>query len=68
MYSGSSIDILQHDILQHELEGADLVLRIRTRKIGLLDSTKIEELYKLGYNLAKENIKRARKVLNVASP
>ena len=68
MSFGSSIDILQHDILQHELEGADLVLRIRTKKIGLLDATKTEELYELGYSLAKEKIRKAKQVLNLASP
>ena len=70
MYFGSSMNILQHDILQHELSGADLdlVLRIRTRRIGLLDATKMEELYELGYRLAKENIQKAKRVLNQTSP
>ena len=52
----------------HELEGADLVLRIQTKKIGLLDSTKLDELYELGYNLAKEKIKKAKQVLNLTRP
>ena len=34
------------------------LIKIKTKKIGLLDMDKIDELYKLGYNEAKKQIKK----------
>lgn len=55
-----SINLLSNELTSHELSGTDYVLEIDSKKIGLLDMDKIDELYNLGYNLAKENIRLLR--------
>ncbi len=55
--AGSSISLLCKELSSYELEGSDYTLKIKTNKMGLLDMDKIDELYKLGYNETKKNIK-----------
>ena len=45
------------------MQGADCTLTIKTDKIGLLDTKKIDELYNLGYNAAKQNINKIKKCM-----
>ena len=52
----SSIDILSHELANYELQSADMLLKIKTKDISLLDSSKIEYLYKKGYEIAKQEI------------
>ena len=40
----------------YEMEGSDLTIKIKSEKISLLDMTKIDELYKLGYETIKQQI------------
>ena len=51
------MDILSYELSNYELAGADYLLSIKTENIELLDISKIEYLYKLGYNIAKKMIK-----------
>ena len=60
--AGSSIDLLCRELSNYELEGADLVIKMKTEKVGLLDMGKIDELYKLGYNTMKEKCHNLKKV------
>lgn len=53
-----SIDILRHELANYEIDGADYVLNIKTKGISLMDCTKIDYLYELGYTEAKKFIKR----------
>lgn len=53
----NSIDILSCELANYELAGADYLLKINTKNIELLDFTKINYLYTLGYNIAKDTIK-----------
>lgn len=53
----NSIDLLSYELSNYELSGADYLLKIKTKNIELLDFTKINYLYKLGYDIAKEAIK-----------
>lgn len=55
-----SINLLSNELTSHELSGTDYVLEIDSKKIGLLDMDKIDELYNLGYNVAKKNIRLLR--------
>lgn len=55
-----SINLLSNELTSHELNGTDYVLEIDSKKIGLLDMDKIDELYNLGYNVAKKNIRLLR--------
>ena len=61
----SSIGILCHELSNYELEGADYLLKIKTKvKIGLLDTSKINYLYELGYKTAKKNMKDIKKIID----
>ena len=56
-----------YELSNYELEGADYLLKINTKeKIGLLDTSKIDYLYQLGYETAKNNMREIKKVLNSA--
>ena len=58
----NSIDLLSYELSNYELAGADYLLKIRTKDIKLLDFTKINYLYKLGYEITKKQIKEIRKI------
>lgn len=45
----------------YELVGADYLLKIRTENIELLDTSKIDKLYELGYKKTKEKIQEKKK-------
>ncbi|MGN1301489.1 MAG: patatin-like phospholipase family protein [Clostridia bacterium] len=54
----NSISILNDELSNYEINGTDYLINIKTKKIGLLDMDKIDELYNLGYNEAKKQIKK----------
>lgn len=54
----NSINILNDELANYEIDGTDYLIKIKTKKIGLLDMDKIDELYNLGYNEAKKQIKK----------
>ena len=49
-----SISILCHELSNYELDGADYLLTLKTENIALLDYSKIDELYELGYKEGKK--------------
>lgn len=53
----SAIEIMGHELANYELEGIDYLLKIKTQKISLLDSSKIDFLYNLGYEETKKYLK-----------
>lgn len=53
-----SLGILSHELANYELVGAETLLKIKTKHISLLDSSKIDFLYAKGYNKAKEFIRK----------
>lgn len=59
-----SIDILSHELSNYELDGADYLIKIRTKDIHLLDKDKVDYLYQLGYITAKEKIKQIKDIIN----
>ena len=59
----NSIEILCHELSNYELEGADYLLKIKTKDISLLDKSKIKYLYQLGYIEAKGKIKEIKKLI-----
>ena len=60
-----SFDILCHELSNYELNGADYLLKIKTKNISLLDMNKIDELYELGYKITKNNLFKLKKeILN----
>lgn len=59
-----SIEILSHELSNYELEGADYLLKLRSKDISLLDVKKINELYNLGYRETKRKIKEIKKIIS----
>ena len=59
----NSIDILEHELLNYEINGSDYLLKIKTKNISLLDIKKIDELFNLGYKETKFKIKKIKKEL-----
>lgn len=57
-----SINLLSNELKNYELDGTDYILEIDSKKIGLLDMDKMDELYNLGYNVAKKNVKLLRDI------
>jgi len=53
-----SIGILSHELSNYELEGADNLIKIKTKHISLLDTNKIDYLYRLGYKIANEELEK----------
>ena len=51
-----SIGILSHELSNYELAGTDNLIKIKTKHISLLDTSKIDYLYKLGYKMAMREI------------
>ena len=43
--------------------GSDFTIKFRSKKVGLLDMNKIDELYSLGYYETKRNIKEIKEFL-----
>ena len=59
----NSIDILCHELSNYELDGADFLLKINTPDISLLDTSKTDYLYKIGYEQTKEKMKIIKKYI-----
>ncbi|MCI8519103.1 MAG: hypothetical protein HFJ51_03200 [Clostridia bacterium] len=53
-----SIGILSHELSNYKLEGADNLIEIKTKHISLLDTNKIDYLYRLGYKIANEKLRK----------
>jgi len=58
-----SMGIMMHELYNYEIEGIDYLLNIKTEDIGLLETDKIEELYNLGYQTAKKEIRKIKEYL-----
>lgn len=56
----NSINLLSYELSNYELEGADYLLKIKTKNIELLDVNKINYLYNIGYKTAKEKMSEIR--------
>lgn len=59
----SSIEIMGHELSNYEIHGTDFLLKIKTPKISLLDISKIEFLYNLGYEETKKQLKNKKQEL-----
>ena len=61
---GKAIDILSYELSTYELAGADYLLHIKTKDVGLLDVSKIDYLVDMGYKIAKNKIKEIKLLIN----
>ena len=53
----NSLDIMSKELLKYEIKGSDYLIEIETEEIGLLDMSKIDYMFNLGYETAKRQIK-----------
>ena len=60
-----AIGILCHELSNYELEGADYLLKIKTKDISLLDKSKMKYLYQLGYIETKGKMNEIKKIINI---
>lgn len=51
-----AINLMEHELSNYELDGIDELITITTKKVGLLDKSQIEYLYKKGYETTKKYI------------
>lgn len=58
-----AIDLLSHELSNYELAGADYLIKIKTKNIELLDISKIDYLFNLGYTVVKKEIKNIKKLI-----
>lgn len=52
-----AIGLISRELYNYEMEGADFNLKLKSDKVGLLDMSKIDELYLLGYREMKKQLK-----------
>lgn len=58
--AGRAIEILCHELSTYELNGADYLLEIKSENVSLLDTSKIQELYDLGYEITKNKMREIK--------
>lgn len=57
-----SINMISHELSLYEQTGSDYLLKLNTKNISLLDTSKIDFLYNLGYSKMNEFIKKNLKI------
>lgn len=61
--AGRSLSLMGRELSNYELDGSDYNIKIKSEKIGLLDMSKIDELYELGYRQTKHEIRKIKEKL-----
>lgn len=56
----NSLDIMSKELLEYEIIGSEYLIKIETEDVGLLDMSKIDYMYNLGYEAAKKQIKKLK--------
>ncbi|MCI8641322.1 MAG: hypothetical protein HFJ59_05595 [Clostridia bacterium] len=55
-----SFDLMKEELFKYEIEGTDYLIKLKSKKVSLLDMSKIEEFYQLGYNETKKMINKLK--------
>ena len=58
-----SMELLCRELSNYELNGVDYLLKIKTKNIQLLDKTKLDYLYNLGYIETKGKIREVKELI-----
>ena len=58
-----SIQLLCRELSNYELDGVDYMVKFKSKKTSLLDMSKIDELYELGYNQTIKNIENIKNLI-----
>lgn len=53
-----SLDLVCHELSNYEIKGIDYLITIPFPKVSLLDTSKIDALYNVGYKVTKEQLKK----------
>lgn len=59
-----TLDIMENKISEKCMEKSDFILTVPSDKAGLLDIEKIDTCYKLGYDIAIQNMPKILKIIN----
>ena len=60
-----SIQLLCRELSNYELDGVDYMVKFKGKKTSLLDMSKIDELYELGYNQTIKNIENIKNLIKI---
>ena len=55
-----SFDLMKEELSKYEIEGTDYLIKLKSKKVSLLDMSKIEEFYQIGYIHTKEIINKLK--------
>lgn len=55
-----SFELMCKELSKYELDGIDYLVKIRSKKVSLLDMSKIDDFYKLGYIETKKALRQNR--------
>ena len=58
-----SIQLLCRELSNYELNGVDYMVKLKSEKTSLLDMSKIDELYEIGYKQTVENIDNIKELI-----
>ena len=58
-----SFGLMSKELSKHELDGSDYLIKVKSEKVSLLDMSKIDEFYELGYNDTKKFLRENNKKL-----
>lgn len=58
-----SLQLLSRELSNYELNGVDYMVKFKSEKISLLDMSKIDELYEIGYKQTIENIDKIKRLI-----
>ena len=52
-----SFELMGKELSKYEINGSDYLIKIKSKKVSLLDMSKIDEFYELGYRQTKRFLK-----------
>jgi len=61
--AGRSLSLMGRELSNYELDGSDYNIKVKSEKVGLLDMSKIDELYELGYKQTKKEMWKIKEKL-----
>ena len=59
-----AIQLICRELSNYELDGIDYLLKIKSKDVSLLDTSKIDMLYELGYKEALKQIRKIKELIN----
>ena len=55
-----SFELMGKELSKYELDGADYLIKIKSKKVSLLDMSKIDEFFELGYRTTKNFLEKSK--------